>query len=76
MACGVVPSSEPTCIPSRPGQFDGRVVIGNDNDGDGITNNIDNCPDVFNPPRPMDGGLQPDFDQDGAGDACDMNPLE
>ncbi|MGI9202047.1 MAG: amidohydrolase family protein, partial [Woeseiaceae bacterium] len=76
MACGAVPSSEPSCIPSRPGQFDGRVVAGSDDDGDGITNSIDNCPRIFNPPRPMDGGLQPDFDQDGAGDACDMNPLE
>jgi hypothetical protein len=76
MACGAVPMSEPTCTPSRPGQFDGRVVAGSDDDGDGITNNNDNCPYVFNPPRPMDGGLQPDFDQDGAGDACDMNPLE
>ncbi|MGI9221556.1 MAG: amidohydrolase family protein [Woeseiaceae bacterium] len=76
MACGAVPDAEPTCIPSRPGQFDGRVVAGSDNDGDGITNNNDNCPNVFNPPRPMDGGLQPDFDRDGAGDACDLNPLE
>jgi len=75
-ACGAVPSSEPSCIPSRPGQFDGTVVAGSDNDGDGITNNNDNCPNVFNPPRPMDGGLQPDFDQDGVGDACDFNPLE
>ncbi len=80
MFCGEVPDGEPTCIPSWPGQFDGAVVPGSDddsdNDGDGVANNIDNCPTVFNPPRPMDSSLQPDFDQDLAGDACDESPLE
>ena len=76
MSCDAVPDGEPTCTPSWPGQFNGVVVIGSDDDGDGVLNNVDNCPTVFNPPRPMDGGLQPDFDQDAAGDACDENPLE
>jgi cytosine/adenosine deaminase-related metal-dependent hydrolase len=76
MSCDAVPNGEPTCTPSWPKQFNGVVVIGSDDDGDGVLNNVDNCPTVFNPPRPMDGGLQPDFDQDAAGDACDENPLE
>jgi cytosine/adenosine deaminase-related metal-dependent hydrolase len=76
MSCDAVPDGEPTCTPSWPGQFNGVVVIGRDDDGDGVPNDVDNCPTVFNPPRPMDGGLQPDFDQDAAGDACDENPLE
>jgi hypothetical protein len=33
-------------------------------DGDGIPNNIDNCPSVYNPD-------QVDSDNDGGGDACD-----
>ncbi len=76
MSCDAVPDGEPTCTPSWPKQFNGVVVIGSDDDGDGVLNNVDNCPTVFNPPRPMDGGLQPDFDQDAVGDACDENPLE
>ena len=76
MACGAAPDSEPTCTPSWPGQFDGVAIIGQDDDGDGVTNNIDTCPRVFNPPRPMDNGRQTDFDQDGLGDAGDTNPLE
>ncbi len=35
-----------------------------DSDGDGIPNDIDNCPTVFNPD-------QADTDQDGRGNACD-----
>jgi hypothetical protein len=35
-----------------------------DIDGDGIPNEVDNCPDVRNP-------TQPDLDQDGRGDLCD-----
>ena len=35
-----------------------------DSDGDGVADNIDNCPDVPNP-------TQLDTDMDGSGDACD-----
>jgi cytosine/adenosine deaminase-related metal-dependent hydrolase len=66
------PAAEPTCVPSRPGQYAGPT--GNDPDGDGIESG-DNCPSVFNPIRPMDDGVQPDLDGDGAGDACDPEPL-
>jgi hypothetical protein len=38
--------------------------ISPDSDGDGIPDNIDNCPDVYNPD-------QADSDGDGVGDACD-----
>lgn len=76
MSCGTIPQGEPLCVPSWPGQFDGLARPGSDDDGDGVTNDIDNCPTVFNPPRPMDGSRQSDWDQDAVGDACDENPLE
>jgi len=38
-----------------------------DLDGDGIANDVDNCPDVANP-------SQVDSDLDGLGDACDPTP--
>ena len=37
-------------------------------DGDGINNNVDNCPLVANP-------NQNDFDKDGVGDVCDPTPI-
>ncbi len=69
------PPGEPTCVPLRPGQYDGTPSA-DDVDGDGIPNAADNCPDVFNPVRPMDQGLQGDQDDDGVGDACDVCPLD
>jgi hypothetical protein len=72
--CGGVPQGEPTCTPYRSGEFDGLSDT-DDNDGDGIPNTDDNCPDVFNPVRPMDEGVQPDEDADGLGDPCDNAPL-
>ena len=39
-------------------------ITSNDIDEDGICNNLDNCPNYFNP-------TQVDFDEDGVGDACD-----
>lgn len=71
--CGV-PPDEPTCVPSRPGAYDGTISA-TDADGDGVPDSSDNCPKIFNPPRPMDQGLQPDADKDGEGDACDPCPL-
>jgi cytosine/adenosine deaminase-related metal-dependent hydrolase len=71
--CGT-PKDEPTCKPSRPGEFGG--VTGGDSDGDGIADAQDLCPTVFDPVRPMDGGKQRDTDGDQLGDACDPCPLE
>lgn len=70
--CGE-PAMEPTCIPSRPGEFTGEITD-TDLDGDGLTD-TDNCPAVFNPIRPMDAGVQPDADGDGQGDPCDPTPI-
>src|SRR5439155_14729190 len=38
-----------------------------DRDYDGVANNVDNCPDVFNPD-------QADDDEDGIGNTCDTSP--
>ncbi len=71
--CGL-PSSEPSCVPSRDGLFTG-VPTADDSDGDGIANAKDLCPNVFSAIRPMDAGVQQDIDGDGLGDACDPCPL-
>lgn len=70
------PENEPTCAPSRavspaPSSTFTGVSTNGDTDGDGIDNNSDNCPTIFNPIRPVDNGAQADFDNDGIGDACD-----
>jgi cytosine/adenosine deaminase-related metal-dependent hydrolase len=73
----VTPTSEPTCVPYR-NEGDGivydGVATGGDADGDGIVDVSDNCPSVFNPPRPIDGFVQADQDGDGLGDVCDPTP--
>lgn len=86
-ACDGPPANEPSCLPERNamGAFPDPVVNGStrytgmstatDPDGDGIDNADDNCPDIFNPVRPLDGGSQADHDSDGIGDACDVCPL-
>ena len=43
-------------------------VISDDNDKDGVKNDVDNCPETYNP-------NQQDLDQDNIGDVCDSNPL-
>jgi len=73
------PDDEPTCVPSRTKSVKGSTVYTgepteDDKDGDGIPNELDNCPAVFNPVRPMDQGRQADADNDGIGDACDECP--
>lgn len=75
MSCTTTPPGEPSCVPDWPGQFDGRRLAGIDDDGDGIKNSADNCPNTFNPLRPMD-SHQPDWDNDGLGDSCDNRPFD
>ena len=67
------PAQEPSCVPSRPGEYTG-MASADDPDGDGKTDD-DNCPDVFNPPLQISDD-QLDADGDGEGDACDACPLE
>jgi cytosine/adenosine deaminase-related metal-dependent hydrolase len=69
------PPDEPTCVPARPGAYDG-MPTDLDRDGDGIADADDLCPAVFDPPRPLDDGSQADADGDGHGDACDPCPLD
>ncbi|MBI5548087.1 MAG: amidohydrolase family protein [Deltaproteobacteria bacterium] len=77
--CGE-PTSEPSCKPMRNDPAHGATYSGDisasDLDGDGVLNGVDNCPNVFNPVRPMDGAAQADSDQDGVGDVCDPCPLD
>jgi large repetitive protein len=79
--CNGPPMNEPSCTPARPASvmsssiYDGQLSA-TDADGDGIEDAVDNCPTVFNPIRPMDNGVQVDFDKDRLGDACDVCPLD
>lgn len=81
-ACGT-PMNEPSCIPARAGTMASvnmstvytGVSSAEDVDGDGIANEMDNCPGSFNPVRPLDNGVQADADMDGEGDVCDVCPL-
>lgn len=67
------PAGEPTCLPTRGDEYAG--ASSDDTDGDGILNEVDLCPTVFDPIRPVDDGAQADTDGDGIGDACDVCPL-
>lgn len=77
--CGT-PENEPTCVPKRTREEDESHPYSGpkdgDKDGDGIADSEDNCPNIFNPIRPVDGGKQADSDGDGVGDACDICPLD
>lgn len=74
-----IPIDEPSCVPWREVEFpDG--VSATDQDGDGLSDDLDLCPDVFSPlfttgtvPLWDD---QPDTDLDGIGDVCDPSPCE
>lgn len=76
-ACGGPPAGEPTCLPARD-EGDGIVYNGiaipADTDGDGVVDGSDNCPLIFNPPRPVDNFQQGDEDLDAIGDVCDPEP--
>ena len=80
--CSGNPTDEPSCTPMRPASVEGSTIytgdtgVATDPDGDGIEDSSDNCPDVFNPIRPVDMGVQADFDVDGLGDSCDPCPLD
>ncbi len=68
-----VPDDEPSCVPYRPDDYpDG--ITDSDADGDGIADDSDNCPNVFNPVRWFEDN-QADHDDDGIGDVCDSCPL-
>ena len=54
----------PSASTCEPQQVTVGAVV-SDRDDDGVTDTLDNCPDVPNP-------LQADGDHDGAGDACDV----
>jgi cytosine/adenosine deaminase-related metal-dependent hydrolase len=69
-----IPKDEPSCTPWRQSYASG--IAAGDKDGDGVPDAQDNCPDVFNPVRPVDGAAQADADGDGIGDACDRCPLD
>lgn len=68
------PEDEPSCVPFRPSEYDG-IIGASDSSGDGIPDEMDNCPDYFNPIRPMDGNTQSDINGTGMGDVCDPCPL-
>lgn len=68
------PDREPSCTPYREEYAAG--ITDYDRDGDGIPDEEDNCPTIFNPPRPLDGEVQPDTDEDGEGDVCDKCPAD
>lgn len=69
------PPDEPSCVPARPGEYTG-LPAEDDRDGDGIADDDDLCPGIFDPIRPLDGARQADADGDGKGDACDECPLD
>ena len=64
------------CNPSNPCRVDpvtrrmvdpANCTSAGDSDGDGVTDNLDNCPFIYNP---IVGTRQPDMDGDDVGDAC------
>ncbi len=78
-SCTNPPPQEPTCTPYR-NELDGiyydGIPVAGDADGDGVLDVSDNCPSMFNPPRPVEGFVQSDADSDGIGDACDRCPVD
>lgn len=70
--CGT-PDLEPSCVPYRD-EYAAGIAPG-DADGDGIDDDNDNCPNVFNPVRLLE-AVQGDADADNVGDVCDLCPLD
>lgn len=82
------PQGEPSCEPMREadewgcGQYP-LADPSRDMDRDGVVDQYDNCPRIFNPVLPLDGFYalhaeacrQADYDRDGMGDACDPDPM-
>jgi hypothetical protein len=83
-SCGQAPPNEPSCLPARTLDTDvvhqsteyAGMSSADDTDGDGVPNATDNCPNVFNPARPLDKGVQENSDGDALGDACDPCPFD
>ena len=71
---GETPTNEPSCVPMRAEYKSG--ITKDDEDGDGVANDKDNCPNVFNAIRKLDDGKQADTDGDGIGDVCDRCPTD
>jgi len=71
--CTCVNISQETC--QRVGIInDGGCQTKNDDaDADGVTDAVDNCPVIANPPIIPGTDRQADTDNDGLGDACDSN---
>jgi thrombospondin type 3 repeat protein len=55
--------------PPSDGAVDATLPSATDRDGDGVANDMDNCPDLANPD-------QGDEDADRIGDACDPCPID
>ncbi|MEP0842594.1 MAG: FG-GAP repeat protein [Phycisphaerae bacterium] len=59
------PREDPPPAPLDAGRvYRFTLQVPNDSDGDGVPNELDNCPFVYN-------ADQKDFDRDGVGDVCD-----
>jgi hypothetical protein len=65
VGCGFQPAGWFTTDAHHDGNIDGSPDV--DTDGDGVFDDVDNCPTIPNPD-------QHDFDGDGHGDVCDRCP--
>ncbi len=70
------PDSEPTCVPSRPSEYDCSKTTAGDADCDGVQDTADTCTKFFNPICLMHSGKQPDTEGDKVGDECDTCPFD
>ena len=70
------PTSEPTCVPTRPSEYDCSKSDASDADCDGAKDTTDTCSKFFNPVMLMHSGKQPDTESDKVGDECDICPFD